>query len=220
MREELKPCPFCGDPMQYSFDAVRHVKQGDCVVGAYSWGSHDAVERWNRRAALAAYPFTYCDGCSGHDCDAERGCAYPGVVPRPAPTVEPVTYDYATLIADLRRLVDSQTGGDALVLVQRQLFNHTVGRLAALVAERDEARERTNAAIEDYNDALAALATANARIAGLEKALAEVRGHIADVAVAGMLIGDDQAETHTRLREKGKAMLAIVDAALTGGEDA
>ena len=36
--------------MQYSFDAVRHVKQGDCVVGAYSWGSHDAVERWNRRA--------------------------------------------------------------------------------------------------------------------------------------------------------------------------
>ena len=92
--------------------------------------------------------------------------------------------------------------------------------LTALVAERDDARERTNAAIEDYNNALAAIATANARIAGLEKALAEVRGHIADVAVAGMLIGDGQAETHTRLREKGKAMLAIVDAALTGVEDA
>lgn len=36
------------------------------------------------------------------------------------------------LIARLRRLVDDQTGGDALVLVQRQLFNKVVGRLAAL----------------------------------------------------------------------------------------
>ena len=35
------------------------------------------------------------------------------------------------LIAQLRRLVDDQEGGDAVVLVQRQLFNRVVGRLAA-----------------------------------------------------------------------------------------
>lgn len=36
------------------------------------------------------------------------------------------------LIDRLRSLVDNQTGGDALVLVQRQLFNKVVGRLSSL----------------------------------------------------------------------------------------
>lgn len=35
------------------------------------------------------------------------------------------------LISQLRRLVDEQEGGDAVVLVQRQLFNRVVGALAA-----------------------------------------------------------------------------------------
>ena len=38
----------------------------------------------------------------------------------------------ADLIDQLRRLVDEQEGGDAVVLVQRQLFNRIVGRLSAL----------------------------------------------------------------------------------------
>lgn len=38
------------------------------------------------------------------------------------------------LVAQLRRLVDEQSDGDAVVLVQRQLFNRVVGRLA--MAER------------------------------------------------------------------------------------
>lgn len=42
--------------------------------------------------------------------------------------------DDAALVERLRRLVDNQTGGDAVVLVQRQLFNRVVGRLAALAA--------------------------------------------------------------------------------------
>lgn len=44
------------------------------------------------------------------------------------------TPDDAALLERLRNLVDNQTGGDALVLVQRQLFNKVVGRLSALSA--------------------------------------------------------------------------------------
>lgn len=44
--------------------------------------------------------------------------------------------------------------------------------------------------------------------------LKEARGHSADVAAAGMLIGDTLPETHTRVSEKGRALLAVIDAAL------
>lgn len=45
-------------------------------------------------------------------------------------------------------------------------------------------------------------------------ALRELRGHIADVAAAGMLIGSNQNETFQRLQDKCKTMLAIVDTTL------
>lgn len=40
--------------------------------------------------------------------------------------------DNDDLVSQLRRLVDDQSDGDAVVLVQRQLFNRVVGRLAAV----------------------------------------------------------------------------------------
>jgi RNase P/RNase MRP subunit POP5 len=46
------------------------------------------------------------------------------------------------LVAKLRDLVDNQEGGDAVVLVQRQLFNRVVGRLAARIRETGAGRVR------------------------------------------------------------------------------
>lgn len=51
----LEPCPFCGDPMQVSAGTLRHVDQGTCPVGAYAWGSPDAVARWNRRSPAPSH---------------------------------------------------------------------------------------------------------------------------------------------------------------------
>ena len=45
------------------------------------------------------------------------------------------------LIERLRRLVDDQEGGDAVVLVQRQMFNKTVGSLASQAAEIERLRD-------------------------------------------------------------------------------
>lgn len=50
--EELAPCPFCNDPMEQHFDVIRHVNQGDCVIGAYAWPDSRKAD-WNRRADLA-----------------------------------------------------------------------------------------------------------------------------------------------------------------------
>lgn len=48
----------------------------------------------------------------------------------------------------------------------------------------------------------------------LVEKLKEARGHAADVAAAGMLIGETLPETHSRVSEKGRALLAVIDAAL------
>ncbi len=44
----------------------------------------------------------------------------------------PVSEEVTALVAKLRALVDDQPDGDAVVLVQRQLFNKVVGALASL----------------------------------------------------------------------------------------
>lgn len=49
----------------------------------------------------------------------------------PLPTTP--TDEGMALVARLRELVDGQEGGDAVVLVQRQLLNKVVGQLAAFV---------------------------------------------------------------------------------------
>jgi hypothetical protein len=49
-QDKLLPCPFCGGAMRNEHDHLRHVEQGKCPIGAYAWGGHDAVEKWNRRA--------------------------------------------------------------------------------------------------------------------------------------------------------------------------
>lgn len=49
--------------------------------------------------------------------------------------------DTAGLIERLRQLVDDQEGGDAVVLVQRQMFNRTVGTLSSQAAEIERLRE-------------------------------------------------------------------------------
>ncbi|UFS83162.1 hypothetical protein LPB79_12990 [Rhizobium sp. T136] len=57
--------------------------------------------------------------------------------------------DDKALIARLRDLVDNQSGGDAVMLVQRQLFNKAVGRLAALTAKPEQTDSATPAPKED-----------------------------------------------------------------------
>lgn len=54
---ELKPCPFCNDPMELHFDVIRHVNQGDCVVGAYAWPD-SRLNDWNTRAIEPLRPAT------------------------------------------------------------------------------------------------------------------------------------------------------------------
>lgn len=71
-----------------------------------------------------------------------------------------------------------------------------------------------HAIIDIASAAIDALEAKDKRIAELEAALRDVRGYVADVAVAGMLIGADQNETHTRVSAHGIAMLKIVDATL------
>jgi len=84
-------------------------------------------------------PFTYCDGCSGHDCDAERGCAYPGIVPRPAPTVEPVA-----LLQQIEALLVMNKTGQVSHRVPdlvAELLERAASTITALEAERYEARK-------------------------------------------------------------------------------
>lgn len=67
------------------------------------------------------------------------------------------------------------------------------------------------AGLAEYQAKCAALAPHD----GVVEALKELRGHAADVAAAGMLMGADHSETHARVQTKGRAMLKIIDAALS-----
>lgn len=53
MSEELKPCPFCDDAMEISSgDVLRHIHQGDCIIGKQAWGAtQNYLEAWNTRPA-------------------------------------------------------------------------------------------------------------------------------------------------------------------------
>jgi hypothetical protein len=42
--------------MPNEHDRLRHVEQGKCPTGAYAWGGHEAVEKWNTRALRSATP--------------------------------------------------------------------------------------------------------------------------------------------------------------------
>ena len=53
-------------------------------------------------------------------------------------TVSTERQSNAELVEQLRRLVDDQEDGDAVVLVQRQLFNRVVGRLAETLASHTQ----------------------------------------------------------------------------------
>jgi hypothetical protein len=47
MTDELKPCPFCGDPMEWNLsDHIRHVEQGNCPIVAMGFVS---LAAWNTR---------------------------------------------------------------------------------------------------------------------------------------------------------------------------
>jgi len=69
----------------------------------------------------------------------------------------PETLKPDELVEKLRDLVDNQEGGDAVVLLQRQLFNRVVGRLSALqsdlervTAERDAMDKENHEVLADY----------------------------------------------------------------------
>lgn len=46
----LVACPFCGDPMENSVSIIRHVHQGDCIIGQLAY-DETKRDRWNCRAA-------------------------------------------------------------------------------------------------------------------------------------------------------------------------
>lgn len=46
---ELKECPFCNDPMQIKHGTLKHIEQGECVIGADAW-DETFLAKWNRRA--------------------------------------------------------------------------------------------------------------------------------------------------------------------------
>jgi hypothetical protein len=162
--------------------------------------------------------FQYEDVTSGIGWSAKkrmRQALEAALAARPSPVDEPVAWSREAPVASYRFDVDGYYDtphADAL--------RDATSTIAALVAERDEARERTNAAVEDYNDALAALATANARITKMEKALAgllNAETHLmhdgyddgpggGDYVYVNVIRTDDEAFTRA-------------SAALTGGED-
>ncbi len=44
--------------------------------------------------------FKYCDGCSGYECDPIKGCAYPGISPRPTKPERGLTDDTKYFVGD------------------------------------------------------------------------------------------------------------------------
>jgi hypothetical protein len=92
------------------------------------------------------------------NCEAKAVEAWNRRASRPAPTVEPVANRLMAVCERLANTPMEMSLGDwgECSVVMRE----AASTISALVAERDEARERTNAAIEDYNDSLAALTAA------------------------------------------------------------
>jgi hypothetical protein len=130
---------------------------------------------------------------------------------RPAPTVEP-----SRIVRKLTGIADASRRADGSDIPLGEQCREAAATISALVAERDDAREAfrrldDKAQKQGVKDAIA-LATANARIAGMEKALAEMVYETTRLSPVDWRGGHDcriSAETLARAR-----------AALTGGEDA
>jgi hypothetical protein len=142
--DEMKPCPFCG------WINVEETHEGifchQCHAQVISAGVQSDKDLWNRRVPHpqeggkeAGEPVGYGVWINGKlsGCAKSHSGSFP-VYGSPIPARDTAraegVADTQALIDQLRRLVDNQTGGDALVLVQRQLFNRVVGRLAAFTA--------------------------------------------------------------------------------------
>lgn len=188
--------------------------------------------------------FTYCDGCDGHNCDADNGCAYPGAA-RPSPTGEKVE-----AVAWLTKVLAKYSARSEVLNTNPSAMTNFVevnsSYIAALVAERDEARQVAEylfapeemqelqsalATAERERDDLAtkwqqaiaigmlhadrattaesALATTNARVERLEKAMREIRAQDRVTRYRG---------TEQQFYEDGPCG-KIARAALTGGEN-
>lgn len=57
MREELKPCPFCGASAELlkiegSYYFIRHIKGYGCLItcNINTWNEEAAIREWNQRA--------------------------------------------------------------------------------------------------------------------------------------------------------------------------
>jgi Lar family restriction alleviation protein len=186
MSEELKPCPFCGG--RAAIFTRENAHWPHCLneeeCGAEGPGASDIA------SAAAAW---------------NRRASHP------APTVAPVAN---RLMAVCERLANTPMEmslgdwGECSVVIRE-----AASTISALEAERDKAMawaKEQHAAADRY---AASLATANARIAGMEKALRDLRD---DIMKADPNVLTCTLWTHN---VPGMTVVDRIDHAVTGGED-
>jgi hypothetical protein len=58
-------------------EALQKISTEDDGLPTYTPQAMVEIAKRALATLQATQPFRYCDGCSGHDCDPQRGCSYP-----------------------------------------------------------------------------------------------------------------------------------------------